>query len=143
MNTIQSLTAVLLITMVISLASAGMAQAAPVQLGVVDYQYLIEQHPDTAKANEILRAEADKAREEYKAQSAGLNEKDKQELDRQLGTRVQQKRQALLQPIIDSVNAALKSVAEAKGMIAVLYKNTVAAGGTDITADVLQKLNGR
>ena len=37
----------------------------------------------------------------------------------------------------------MKAVADAKGMIAVLHKNTVALGGTDITEEVLKKLNGK
>ena len=127
------------------LGAFGTAQAAPgvPQLGVGDYLYLIESHPDTPKANEALRAEQEQAKKEYEAKAPSLGDKEKQDLDRQLGMRVEQKRQALLKPIADSVNAAMKAVADAKGMIAVLHKNTVALGGTDITEEVLKKLNGK
>ena len=135
----------IIMTAFLCLGTFGTAQAAPgvPQLGVVDYLYLIENHPDTAKANEALRAEQEQAKKEYEAKAPGLGDKEKQDLDRQLGMRVEQKRQALLKPIADSVNAAMKAVSEAKGMIAVMHKNTVALGGTDITEEVLKKLNGK
>lgn len=135
-------TVTLLAVLIFCLGSFGMAQAAPpsMLLGVVDYPYLIQNHPDTAKANEILRAEDEKASKEFKEKAASLNEKEKQELDRQLRTSLMQKKQELEKPIIDSIRAAMKSVADSKGMTAVLYKSSVAIGGTDITEEVLKKL---
>lgn len=49
-----------ILTMFLFLGVMGTAQAAPAvssPVGIVDYVYLINQHPDTAKANEALRAE--------------------------------------------------------------------------------------
>lgn len=135
-------TMTLLAVLVLCLGSFGVAQAAapPMLLGVVDYPYLIQNHPATAQANEILHTEDEKARQAFKDKAPSLNEKEKQELDRQLRASLLQKKQELEKPIIDSIKAAMKSVAESKGMIAVLYKNSVAIGGTDITEEVLKKL---
>jgi outer membrane protein len=119
------------------------ADAAASPVGVVDYVYLIDQHPDTPKANEILRNEQEQARKEFADRSAGLGDKEKQELARQLDQRVLQKRQELLKPISDSINVAMKAVADAKGLTIVVHRNTVAMGGTDITEEVLKKLTGK
>lgn len=134
----------LLLALFLCLGVSGITEAAPSpQLGVVDFVYLIDQHPDTPKANEALRAEQEQAKKEFEAKVATLGDKEKQELDRQLGQKLEQKRQSLLQPIAVSVNAAMKAVADDKGLIAVLHKNTVALGGIDITEEVLKKLKNR
>lgn len=64
-------------------------------------------------------------------------------MDRQLGQRVEQKRQELLKPIMDKINAAIKEVADAKGLSVVIGKNVVIYGGVDITQDVLAKITGK
>jgi outer membrane protein len=131
------------------LVCACLAPAAPaaantqLPIGVIDYGYLLNNHPDTAKANEILKAEQESARKEFAAKSAGMNDADKQALDRQLGQRVELKRQELLKPIADSIAAAMKAVADAKGLAMVVYKNGVALGGIEITEDVLKRIGGK
>lgn len=138
--------AVALMSLFIVLASGAVTvEAAPVasRIGVVDYLYLINNHPDTPKANEALKAQQEAVKKEFADKSAELSDADKQNLDRQLSQRVEQKRQELLKPITDSINAAMKAVAEAKGLETVLFKNTVALGGQDITADVFKKINGK
>ena len=72
-----------------------------------------------------------------------MSDKDKQALDRQLGQQLEQKRQELLKPIVDSINTAMKAVAAEKGLAMVVFKNSVALGGQDITADILAKLGGK
>lgn len=119
--------------------TAGAAPAA-LPIGAVDYLYLINNHPDTPKANEALRGEQEQAKKEFDAKAPGLGDKERLELDRQLSLRVEQKRQELLKPITESINAAMKEVAEAKGLAMVLHKNTVALGGPDITEDVLKNI---
>ena len=118
------------------------AASAPV-VGMVDYTYLINIHPDTPKANETLQAERDQANKEYTEKSAILNDKGKQDLELQLNQRVEQKRQELLKPIVDKINAAIKEVADAKGLTVVVYKNTVVYGGLDITMDIANKLKSK
>ena len=119
--------------------------AAPAQLpiGVIDYGYVLNNHPDTARANEILKNEQEMARKEFTAKAAGMNDADKQALDIQLGQRVELKRQELLKPIAESIGAAMKAVADAKGLAMVVYKNGVALGGIEITEDVLKKITGK
>ncbi len=119
------------------------AAAATPAIGVVDYNYLLNHHPDTAKANQALQAAQEAARKEFTSKAGTLDDKGKQDLERQLELRVEQKRQELLKPILDRINAAIKSVADAKKLALVVYKNAVAYGGLDITTDVANKLNGK
>ena len=118
----------------------GTAAAAELPIGVVDIMYVINNHPDVAQANAALQTEQAQLRQELATKSAGLNDQDKQTLDQQLGKQLAQKRQELFKPIADSIQIAMKAVADEKGFSLVIYKNSVALGGTDITLDVLQKL---
>ena len=135
-----------LMVLVLSLGMAGVAWAAPAEhfpVGVVDYLYLVNNHPNTAAANAAMKTEQEQIRKEFETKSAGLNDKEKQALDRQLGQKMEQKRQELLKPIVDGINTAMKTVAAEKGLAMVVHKNSVALGGQDITADVLAKLSGK
>ena len=132
--------------MVLGLGLTGVAAAAPAEnfpVGVVDFMYLVNNHPNTAAANAALKTEQEQIRKEFETKSAGLSDQDKQALDRQLGQKMEQKRQELLKPIVDSINMAMKAVAAEKGLAMVVFKNSVALGGQDITADVLAKLGGK
>ena len=132
--------------MVLGLGLTGVAAAAPAEnfpVGVVDFMYLVNNHPNTAAANAAMKSEQEQIRKEFEAKSAGLNDKEKQALDRQLGLKMEQKRQELLKPIVDSINMAMKTVAAEKVLAMVVHKNSVALGGQDITADVLAKLSGK
>ena len=136
----------LFLAMVLCLGLTGVAAAAPADnfpVGIVDFMFLINNHPDTAAANAALKAEQEQIRKEFETKSAGLNDKDKLALDRQLGQRIEQKRQELLKPIVDGINAAMTAVAAEKGLAMVVHKNSVALGGQDITAAVLAKLSGK
>lgn len=121
------------------------AQAAPnaSPVGVVDYLYLLNQQPETAQANDALRCEQEAAKKEFADKSAGLSDADKQNLDRQLGQQVEQKRQELLKPIVEKINAAIQEVADAKGLSIVIGKQQVIYGGVDITGDVLKKITSK
>ena len=121
------------------------AEAAPsaAHVGYVDFIYLVDHHPDTAKANEAMMAEQEAAKNEFAEKAVSLSETGKRELDRQLGQRLAQKRLELLKPIADKVVAAAKEVADAKGLSIVIGKREVVCGGVDITEDVLKKITGK
>ena len=135
-----------LLAIVLVLGLTGVASAAPAEnfpVGIVDFLYLVNNHPNTSAANAALKTEQEQIRKEFETKSAGLSDQDKQALDRQLGQKMEQKRQELLKPIVDSINMTMKSVAAEKGLAMVVHKNSVALGGQDITADVLAKLSGK
>ncbi|MBP2637124.1 MAG: periplasmic chaperone [Firmicutes bacterium] len=125
---------------------AGLVQAAPAPaaaVGYVDFLYLINNHPDTPKANEELKAVREQLKKEFETKSAGLSDQQKRELDLQLGQQVEQKRQELLKPITEKIAATIKTVRGEKGLSIVLARNIVVDGGEDITPDVLKKLTGK
>ena len=135
-----------LLAIVLGIGMIGVASAAPADhfpVGVVDYLYLVNNHPKTAAANAAMKSEQEQIRKEFETKSAGMNDKDKQTLDHQLGQKIEQKRQELLKPIVESINAAMTAVAAEKGLAMVVHKNSVALGGQEITADVLAKLTGK
>ena len=134
------------LALLLGLGSTSAALGAPTAnfpVGVVDFLYLINNHPNTPAANAALKTEQEQIRKEFETKSVGMNDKDKQALDHQLGQRIEQKRQELLKPIVESVNAAMTAVAAEKGLAMVVHKNSVALGGQEITSEVLAKLTGK
>ena len=137
---------VILIGAIITMAQPGSAYASSVTsstIGVVDYQLLINQHPDTQKANVAFQAAVDQAKKDYADKSVNMSDQDKKALDQQLAKQVDQVRQDLLKAIQDKVNAAVKQVADADGLTVVVSKNVVVYGGMDITADVMKIITGK
>ena len=126
------------------LTTGGVAQAASGEsVGYADFIYLVNQHPDTVKANEQLQAEQVELKQEYESKAAGLSDKEKLELDRQLGLQLGKKRLELLKPISDKVLTAANEVMREKGLSIIISRNDVICGGIDVTADVLKKISGK
>lgn len=119
----------------------GTGYAAPSSnVGKVDIQALMTGHPDYAKAQETFTKEREQAEKDFNEKSATMtNDKEKQEYAAQLQQRLQLKEKELIVSIQDKVNAAIKEVADAKGLAVVLPEQVVVYGGQDITQDVLKK----
>ena len=126
----------------VSQSTMGVASAAsnPSNVGIVNHQMLIAQHPDMAAAKTAMQKEIETAKADFDAKSANMNDQEKQAYYQQLQQRLANKEKELIQPIFDKIDAAIKSVAEAKGLTVVLDKNNVIYGGQDITNDVAKKL---
>ena len=122
-----------------SVASA----AVPSNIGVVNYQMLIQQHPELAKVQSTMQSESEIAKKDFDAKSASMGDKEKQEYFAQLQQRLQLKQQELMVPIFNKVDAAIKDVSDSKGLAIVIDKGGVVYGGQDITDDVLKKLTGK
>jgi outer membrane protein len=120
------------------------ASAAPSSnIGVVNQQAIVSQHPDMAKAQEAMQAEVEQAKKDFEAKTANMNDKEKQDYYAQVQQRLSLKQQELIAPIFDKVDASIKAVADAKGLAVVLEKSNVVYGGQDITDDVLKKVTGK
>ena len=118
------------------------ASAAPSStIGVVNYQALLtDDNPDVKKVNETLENEYKTLKTDFDTKSASMNEKEKQDYANQLQQRLMLKEQELKGSLLDKVNAAVKAVADAKGLTVVIEKGNVIYGGTDITEEVGKKL---
>jgi outer membrane protein len=112
-------------------------------VGVVNYQLLINQHPDMAQANETYKAAVKQAQDDFNAKLANMKDDEKKAYSQQLEQGLQQKQQELLNAIRDKVNAAIKAIADDKGLTVVVDKSVIAYGGQDITDDVLKKITGK
>ena len=120
------------------------ASAAPASnVGVVNYQMVVQQHPDLAKVQTAMQAESEAAKKEFDAKAASLGDKEKQEYYLQLQQRLQMKNQELMVPLFSKVDAVIKEVADAKGLSVVVDKGAVIYGGQDITDECVKKVTGK
>lgn len=129
--------------MAVSATGTGYAAGSASNVGKVNHQAIVAQHPDMAKAQETMKAEVEQAKKEFDAKSASMNDKEKQDYYMQLQQRLNLKQQELIAPIYDKVDAAIKAVADAKGLSVVMDASNVVYGGQDITEDVMKKITGK
>ena len=120
------------------------ASAAPASnVGKVNYQMLVQQHPDLAKVQTTMQTESEAAKKEFDAKAASLGEKEKQEYFMQLQQRLQLKNQELMVPIFNKVDGIIKEVSDAKGVVVVVDAAAVIYGGADITDECVKKITGK
>jgi outer membrane protein len=130
----------------IALSQSGKSYASgssSSNVGVVNYQMVMSQSPDVAKAQQDFQAEVEQAKKDFDEKTAGKSDKEKQEYYAQVQQRLGLKQQEIMEPIMKKVEGIIKEVADAKGLAVVLDKNNVVYGGQDITDDVTKKLNGK
>ncbi|HMM20912.1 MAG TPA: OmpH family outer membrane protein [Selenomonadales bacterium] len=132
-----------IVGLAISQTNKSFAAGPTSNVGVVNYQMIMSQHPDVAKAEETMRAEVQQAQKDFEAKAASMNDKEKQEYYAQLQKRLNLKQAELMGPINDKVTGAIKAVADAKGLAVVIDKGTVVYGGQDITDEVVKKITGK
>ena len=120
------------------------ASAAPASnVGVVNYQMLVQQHPGLAAVQATMTTESENAKKEFDAKAARLGDKEKQEYYMQLQQRLQLKNQELMVPLFSKVDAVIKEVSDAKGLAVVVDKGAVIYGGQDITDVCVKKITGK
>ncbi len=114
-------------------ASAASSESA---IGVVNYQMLVAQSPDLASVNEAMNKEIQAAQNEFNEKSKSMNEAEKRRYYTQTQERLANKQKELMDPVLKKIEAAIKKVADKKGLSVVVDKNTVVFGGVDITDEV-------
>ena len=119
-----------------NVASAASAS----NVGVVEYDQIMFQHPDMKNLDEQMKAAVAEIKAEFDEKSAGMNDQEKQDYYMQCQERILQRREELLAPVVASVDSAIKAVADKKGLSVVLAKAAVVYGGQDITQDVIKEL---
>ncbi|MBR4152941.1 MAG: OmpH family outer membrane protein [Selenomonadaceae bacterium] len=141
---VSILIAVIFIGSVVAIAltqTGNIASAASSSnVGVVEYDKIIVQHPDMATLEEQLKASIDEIKKEFDEKSASMNDQEKQDYYMQCQERILQRREELLAPVVQSVDAAIKAVADKRGLSVVLAKAAVVYGGQDITQEVVAQL---
>ena len=114
--------------------------ASSSSVGTIDYQQVMAAHPDVQNLQGQMETAIADVKKEFDEKSAGMNENEKADYYRQCQERLAQKQQELLDPIRNAVDAAIKKVADKKGLAVVIDKMAVIYGGQDITADVITEL---
>jgi len=141
---VSILIAVIFIGSVVALAltqTGNIASAASSSsVGTIDYQQVMAAHPDVQNLQGQMETAVADVKKEFDEKSAGMNDQEKADYYRQCQERLAQKQQELLDPIRNSVDAAIKKVADKKGLAVVIDKMAVIYGGQDITADVISEL---
>ena len=141
---VSILIAVIFIGSVVALAltqTGNIASAASSSsVGTIDYQQVMAAHPDVQGLQGQMETAIADVKKEFDEKSAGMNDTEKADYYRQCQERLAQKQQELLDPIRNAVDAAIKKVADKKGLAVVIDKMAVIYGGQDITADVITEL---
>lgn len=142
---VSVLIAVIFIGSVVALAltqTGNVASAASSSsVGVVDVQQVMAAHPDVQGLQGQMETTVNEIRKEFEEKSAGMNDQEKAEFYVQCQQRIAQKQEELLAPIENSVEVAIKAVADKKGLAVVVNKAAVVYGGQDITQDVIAQLS--
>jgi len=115
--------------------------ASSSNVGVVEYDQIMFQHPDMKTLDEQLKTSIAEIKAEFDEKSAGMNDQEKQDYYMQCQERILQRREELLAPVVASVDTAIKTVADKKGLSVVLAKAAVVYGGQDITKEVIAQLS--
>ena len=142
---VSILSAVIFIGSVVALAltqTGSIASAASSSsVGVVDTQQIMAAHPDLQNINGQMETAIAEIKKEFDEKSAGMNDQEKADYYIQCQQRLAQKQQELLSPIENSIEVAIKAVADKKGLAVVINKAAVVYGGQDITQDVIAQLS--
>jgi len=120
-------------------ASAGTSS----NVGKVNYQRLINASPDLENFKQTMNNEVEQAQKDFDEKSKTMNDQQKQDYSNQLHERLALKEQELRAPILSKIDAAVKAVADKKGLAVVLDVNNIVYGGQDITDDVIKNLGGK
>ena len=114
-----------------SIASAAASESA---IGVVNYQMLLAQSPDIAGVQDAMKQEVAAQQKNFDEKSKDMNDTEK------LQEVIANKEKELMEPVFQKIEAAIKKVADKKGLAVVVEKNTVVYGGLDITDEVAKTL---
>lgn len=141
---VSILIAVIFIGSVVAIAltqTGNIATAASSSsVGTIDYQQAMSAHPDAQNIPSQMETAVADIKKEFDEKSAGMNDQEKADYYMQCQQRLAQRQQELLSPIETSVQAAIKKVADKKGLAVVIDKAAVIYGGQEITAEVISEL---
>ena len=120
--------------------SSAAAASSESAIGVVNYQMLIAQSPDLEKVRTTMQKEVEAAQKDFDEKSKSMNETEKKSYYTQVQERLANKEKELMDPVLKSVEASIKKIADRKGLAVVVDKSTVIFGGVDITDEVAKSM---
>ena len=120
---------------------ANVAEAAANSaIGVVDFQRLVTSSPNINNVRNTMKNEVVAAEKDFQEKAKTMSDQEKQKFGQQLQTRLMNRENQLMTPVINAINAAIKKVADKKGLSVVVHKNVVVLGGVDITDEVVKAM---
>ena len=112
---------------------------APSPVGFVDQRQL-DQTPKVKKANDDFMQFRQNLQSQLNAQLKGKSADQRQQTIASFNSQLADEQKKVVQPVIDSTNAVIASVAKKKGHLLVIDSQSRVYGGTDVTPDVLKAL---
>ncbi len=113
--------------------------AAP-KIGVVDPNTIINNYPGIKEIVQSIESERARLGEEFKTQSANMNEQDKAVLLQKLNKQMADFEQKKMNPVRRKINKTILTVANTHGLEDVVNVNAMVAGGKDLTQEVITAL---
>ena len=89
---------------------------------------------------QAMKQEVAAQQKNFDEKSKDMNDTEKQRYYQQLQEVIANKEKELMEPVFQKIEAAIKKVADKKGLAVVVEKNTVVYGGLDITDEVAKTL---
>lgn len=119
---------------------SAQAAASESAIGVVNYQMLVAQSPELKTVDETMKTEIEAAQKDFNEKSKNMNDAEKRRYYTQTQERLANKQKELMDPVLKSIEASIKKIADKKGLSVVVEKSTVVYGGVDITDEVAQAM---
>ena len=126
----------LVFALTLVLAGCGSNQA----VGVLDVNRVMSESPKVKQFQEQLNTKGKELSDTLEKDKASLSQEEFQKKQEAAYSDFVKIKQDLEQQIDSSIKQALEQVSQEKKMGVVLYKNSVAQGGTDITDDVIKRM---
>jgi outer membrane protein len=134
----------LVILVVIMVAAAallgGCSGSGQTTVGVLDVNKVMSDSPKVKQFQDQLNTRGKELSDQLEKDKASISAEEYQKRQEAAYAEFLKTKQDLEGQIDSTIKQALEQVAQEKKMGVVLYKNGVAQGGTDITEDVLKKM---
>ena len=120
--------------MVAALTAAAFSFAAGVDAknAVVDADGILEKSPSFQQAMRQLQSEQQRLQKQFDTQSASMSDANKQALSQKLNQQYAERHAALMRPVLEMFQNAVKQVAAQQGVDTVILKNGVVMGRVDL-----------
>jgi outer membrane protein len=109
-------------------------------IGVIDVNKVMTDSPKVKQFQDQLNAKGKELSDQLEKDKATLSAADFQKKQESQYADFMKTKQDMESQIDSSIKATLDGIAKDKKLSVILYKNGVAQGGTDVTDDVIQKL---
>ncbi len=109
-------------------------------VGIFDANKAMTESPKIKQFQEQLNAKGKELSDKLEKEKAGISEEEFQKRQEAAYTEFLKGKQELEAQVDASIKQAIDEVAKEKKLGVVLYKNSVAQGGVDITDDVIKKM---